>query len=133
MTEYLFVYGTLRRGQPLDRYLSSAKARFVGEGRIVGRLFDLGQYPGATPDSKRFSKVKGEVFELLDPAETLAILDDIEGYDHRRPEQSLFERRAVTARLDTGKDLTVWVYFYKKPLLLATEIPDGDFVRYRSE
>jgi len=77
MSEFLFVYGTLRRGQPLYPHLDAAKARFIGEGRIVGRLFDLGEYPGATPDPKRFSTVRGEVHELYDPPRTLAILDDI--------------------------------------------------------
>lgn len=133
MSDFLFVYGTLRRGQPLARYLDPVKARFVGEGNIVGRLFDLGDYPGATPDPKRFSRVKGEVYELLEPAETLPVLDDVEGFDARRPERSLFERRSVTVRLEAGADLTAWVYFYKKPLMQALEIPDGDFIRYRSE
>ena len=133
MSEYLFVYGTLRRGLPLYHYLDTTRARFVGEGRIVGRLFDLGEYPGATPDPKRFSTVKGEVHELLAPGETLPVLDDVEGYDPKRPERSLFERRATSVTLESGQTLTAWVYFYRRPLLSATEIPDGDFVRYRSE
>jgi len=133
MSEYLFVYGTLRRGQPLHRFLDCGKSRFVGEGRIAGRLFDLGEYPGAIGDVKRFSTVRGEVHELLAPEETFPVLDDVEGYDPRRPERSLFERRAVTACLDSGRRLTAWVYFYRRPLLDATEIPDGDFARYRTE
>ena len=133
MSEYIFVYGTLRRGMPLYRYLEGGKARFVGEGRIVGRLFDLGEYPGATPDPKRFSTVRGEVHELLAAEETLSVLDDIEGYDSEKPERSLFERRAVSVTLDAGRSLKAWVYFYRRPLMAATEIPDGDYGRYRSE
>jgi len=133
MSQYLFVYGTLRRGQPLNRYLSAEAARFIGEGAIAGRLFDLGEYPAAISDTKRFSTVRGEVHELLSPHETLPILDDIEGFDEKRPERSLFERRAVEATLEGGRRLKVWVYFYRRPLLAATEIPDGDFVRWRSE
>src|SRR5882672_4470886 len=133
MSEFLFVYGTLRRGLPLYPHLDAAKARFIGEGRIVGRLFDLGEYPGATPDPKRFSTVRGEVHELYDPPGTLAILDDIEGFDERRPERSFFERRETDVTLDSGARVRAWVYFYRRPLLQATEIPDGDFIRYRSE
>jgi len=133
MGEYLFVYGTLRRGQPLHPHLGAARARFVGEGRIVGRLFDLGEYPGATPDPKRFSTVRGEVHELHDPQGTLDVLDDIEGFDMKRPELSLFERREAEVTMDSGGTVQAWVYFYRRPLLAATEIPDGDFTRYLSE
>ena len=133
MSEHLFVYGTLRRGQPLAPHLESSKARFVGEGRIVGRLFDLGDYPGATPDPKRFSTVRGEVHELFDPRETLLVLDDIEGFDAKHPERSLFERREAEVTLDAGGTVRAWVYFYRQPLIEATEIPDGDFIRYSSE
>lgn len=133
MSEFLFVYGTLRRGQPLHPHLEPPRARFVGEGRIVGRLFDLGEFPGATPDPKRFSTVRGEVHELFDPQETLVVLDDIEGFDPKRPERSLFERRETQVTLDAGGTVRAWVYFYRQPLLEATEIPDGDFGRYRTE
>ncbi len=133
MSEYLFVYGTLRRGQPLYKYLSSPDTRFVGEGEITGRLFDLGKYPGATPDPKRFSKVRGEVHELLAPEPTLAMLDEVEGFDPSGPERSLFERRRTQVRLEAGTELTAWVYFYRRPLLNATEIPDGDYARYVTE
>jgi len=132
-SQCLFVYGTLRRGQPLHRYLSSPETRFVGEGRIVGRLFDLGEYPAATSDPKRFSTVRGEVHEMLAPEKILPVLDDVEGYDARSPERSLFERRPVEVRLESGRTVTAWVYFYRKPLGKATEIPDGDYARYRSE
>lgn len=133
MSEYLFVYGTLRRGQPLHPHLDPPRARFVGEGRIVGRLFDLGEYPVATPDPKRFSTVRGEIHELFDPKATLDALDDIEGFDAKRPERSLFERRETQVTLEAGGTLRAWVYFYRQPLLEATEIPDGDFIRYRGE
>lgn len=133
MSEYLFVYGTLRRGQPLHFYLKGGKSRFVGEGRIAGRLFDLGEYPGAISDTKRFSTVRGEVHELLTPDETLIVLDDVEGFDRKRPERSLFERKQVSVKLEDGRRLDAWVYFYRRPLLTATEIPDGDFALYRSE
>ena len=133
MSEHLFVYGTLRRGQPLFRYLDPKTTRLVGEGTIAGRLFDLGEYPGAISDTKRFSTIRGEVHQLLDPRTTLAILDDVEGYDAVRPERSLFERRTAMVTLDDGREMESWVYFYRRSLGRATEIPDGDFVRYLAD
>jgi gamma-glutamylcyclotransferase (GGCT)/AIG2-like uncharacterized protein YtfP len=133
MSDYLFVYGTLHRGQPLHSHLAARRARFVGEGRIAGRLFDLGEYPGAIPDTRRFSTVRGEVHELFSPDDTLAILDDVEGFDPAHPEKSLFERRRVTADLEDGRRINAWVYFYRRSLAEATEIPDGDFTDYRNQ
>jgi gamma-glutamylcyclotransferase (GGCT)/AIG2-like uncharacterized protein YtfP len=133
MGELLFVYGSLRRGQPLHRHLAGEEARLLGEGTIRGRLFDLGEYPAAIGDTKRFSTVRGEVHELLDAPRTLEVLDDIEGYDPQRPEKSLFERRLAEVRLEDGRRVRAWVYFYRLPLLEATEIPDGDYGRYSGE
>lgn len=132
-SECLFVYGTLRRGQPLHRYLTTPETKFVGEGSIVGRLFDLGEHPAATSDPKRFSIVRGEVHAILDPDKIFPILDDVEGYDARSPERSLFERRSVDVHMENGRILKAWVYFYRKTLGRAIEIPDGDYARYRAE
>jgi pyruvate carboxylase len=117
----------------LHPHLAGGKARLIGEGTIRGRLFDLGEYPGAIADSKRFSTVRGEVHELLAPAETLAVLDDVEGYDAKRPERSLFIRKTVEVKLDGGRAVEAWVYFYARALGEALEIPDGDFARYTAE
>ena len=133
MSEFLFVYGTLRRGQPLHPYLAGSRTRFVGEGVIPGRLFDLGDYPAAIADSRRFSTIRGEVHELLVPEEILPVLDEVEGFDPGRRETSLFERVEATVELENRRTLKAWVYFYKRTLLGATEIPNGDYIRYRSE
>ena len=53
--------------------------------------------------------------------------------DAGRPERSMFERREVEVCLDDGRTMTAWTYFYKRPLVKATEIPDGDYARYRTE
>ena len=133
MSEFLFVYGTLHRGQPLHPYLAGSRTLFVGEGVIPGRLFDLGDYPAAIADSKRFSTIRGEVHELLAPDEILPVLDEVEGFDPQRPGKSLFERVEATVVLEDGRTLRAWVYFYRRSLLGATEIPNGDYIRYRSE
>ncbi len=48
MSELVFVYGSLKRGEPNHRWLDGS--RFLGRRRLVGaRLHDLGPYPMAVP------------------------------------------------------------------------------------
>lgn len=133
MSDHLFAYGTLRRGRPLSPHLQSDSARFLGEGEIDGRLFDLGDYPAAIRDTKRFSKVRGELYELLEAERTLSLLDEIEGFDPKRPERSVFVRRRATVRLESGRSVEAWVYFYARSPIAAPEIADGDYIRYLAE
>jgi len=94
----LFVYGTLRRGSRNQfAEMLAQRGRYAGEDRVHGRLYDFGRYPGARPED---GSITGEVFQLLDPAATLAALDEYEG-----PE---FER----AQTRTTSGLHCWIYWY---------------------
>jgi gamma-glutamylcyclotransferase (GGCT)/AIG2-like uncharacterized protein YtfP len=48
--DHLFVYGTLRSEarHPMHRVLKRY-GEFVGVGRVRGKLYDLGKFPGAVP------------------------------------------------------------------------------------
>ena len=116
--DLLFVYGTLMRGYGLHPLLARA-ATYVGEGRVRGRLLDLGPYPGLVEG--RIS-VRGEVYRLRDP-QLLPAIDREEGYN--------FERRRTTVTLDEGGRARAWVYRYRGPQRRAASIPDGDFRRAR--
>ena len=45
--EFLFVYGTLRDPQNQVAQFLKSNADFYAEGYFHGKLFDLGDYPGA--------------------------------------------------------------------------------------
>ncbi|MBW4330867.1 gamma-glutamylcyclotransferase [Stakelama sp. CBK3Z-3] len=46
--ERFFFYGTLRRGGRFHHQLRLAnRARFIGEDRVAGRLYDCGPWPAA--------------------------------------------------------------------------------------
>ena len=79
MKNTLFVYGTLLLDidSSIANFLKNS-ANFIGEGRLSGQLFDLGQYPGAVFDATVKSQVYGHVFELKDPFHALLILDEYE-------------------------------------------------------
>ena len=97
--QLVFVYGSLRRGNPHPMSERFPASKFVSAGRIKGRLYDLGDYPGVqTKDSDSF--VTGEVYEV-DQA-TLDKLDEFETTSHylRKPTDIFLE-----AERKTG-----WVY-----------------------
>lgn len=114
--DLLFAYGTLMRGYALHPVLARG-ARFVGAGRVRGRLLDLGRYPGLVAGP---GTVVGELYRIDDP-QLLGTLDREEGYNFRR-------RRAAVAR-DDGTRVRAWVYRYQGPQDRAVPIPDGDYRR----
>lgn len=124
IVERLFVYGTLRKGFPLHKYLSQ-KARFLGSGTIRGVLYDLGKYPGAIPSD--MGEVKGELYELAPGSHHLNELDRIEGFDAEDPENSLFIRSLTDVKL-AGEEVTkAWVYFLPSKPANAVRIEGGDY------
>src|SRR2546422_6045456 len=104
------------RGYALHLLLARA-SKFLGEGRVHGRLLDLGRYPGLVDGVGR---VRGEIYRLDDP-ELLAVLDRAEGYN--------FGRRRTTVTLASGRRARAWVYRYRGRQEKAVLIPDGDYRR----
>jgi gamma-glutamylaminecyclotransferase len=102
----VFVYGSLRRGQPAHALLGAC--RFLGPARTASHwsLFDLGTYPGASRGGER--PLEGEVYEVGEA--TLAELDAYEGCP------DLFVREQVG--LEGGG--AAWIY------ALAAGAPEGE-------
>lgn len=123
MTSYLFVYGTLRRasGHPMARFLAE-RARFVGEAKTRGKLYELGRYPGLV--AAEDGSVKGDVFELLD-TETLWELDRYENGDS--PRFVDFDRQEADATLASGETIRAWVYWYRGAVREEQRIVSGDY------
>jgi gamma-glutamylcyclotransferase (GGCT)/AIG2-like uncharacterized protein YtfP len=71
---YVFVYGTLRRGERRDINLLLPTPFFVGYGQTPGVLYDLGAYPGVRLGGSQF--VHGEVYQISPELERQ--LDEIE-------------------------------------------------------
>ena len=121
-TEYLFVYGTLKRGGKSHGQLVRKRGvRFVGAARIRGELYKLDgeSFPGAIQTAAGDSFVKGHLFALRDPEETLASLDEFEGVS-----EGLFRRELVNAWIRRRR-MKAWAYFYARPLMGASLVPTG--------
>lgn len=130
MASHLFFYGTLmagferRRTSGVDSYLT-----YLGRGRIAARLYDLGEYPAAVPDSQ--AEVWGELYAITGQDDrVLRRLDTIEGFTPASPASSLYVREQSSVRLAGGAALEAWVYFYNAALDGAVPIASGDYARH---
>ena len=129
--EYLFVYGTLRRGggAPFSKLLSE-QADLVGLGAFQGKLYDLGEYPGVVPSSNLADAVIGEIYALYNPGFVLAALDAYEDYVPDQPDRSLYLRRLVSISAGENKTLQAWLYLYNGPITGCKQITTGDYLHY---
>lgn len=73
-TRYVFVYGTLRRGDVRDITRLQPPPEFVGMASVAGALYDLGPYPGLLLGGA--GRVRGEIYAIS--AELERQLDEIE-------------------------------------------------------
>jgi gamma-glutamylcyclotransferase (GGCT)/AIG2-like uncharacterized protein YtfP len=110
-TDFLFVYGTLRRGFPLHHHLRRMGAEFVAAGKVQAELFDLGKFPGARKSTKPGKTVEGELYRLHGTANALKVLDQVEGFSPRNPEKSLFQRATTEVVLPNKERRLAWVYW----------------------
>ncbi len=127
MEKHLFVYGTLRKGLngTLHPFLAET-ADYVGEAKFNGILFDLGAYPGVIPSDNPHEFVKGEVYALQRPRETLLLLDAYEGCDGDDP---LYRRELVEIHGD-NQTWRAWIYLNNDPLAGYMVIESGDYLEY---
>lgn len=124
-SEYLFVYGTLMRHGGRHELLAD-HARFLGEGRYSGRLYRVSYYPCVVPSDSSEDWVMGEVFELFDPAATLARLDVYEecGPDDFPPHE--YRREKARISIEEG-EVDAWIYLYNRDLSSLPRIESGRF------
>ena len=125
MNQYLFVYGTLRRGYARAHRLLG-EACFVSKGTVSGKLYDLGEYPGLRKTSRADGRVGGEVYELPGPdaEQRLAILARYEGAE--------FQRARVLVRLNNGRRHRAWAYVLADKPEGMRPIPTGVYVKSKT-
>ena len=126
--DLLFVYGSLLDGHnEFGQYLKRNSA-FVSNGSFIGRLFDCGEYPGATADINGYT-IKGSVYRLKSPALNLEMLDDYEGFGFEQEQPNLFVRNQITVS-GIDQEFKCWVYLYNLSVAGSTEITSGDYLAY---
>ncbi|UZW56891.1 gamma-glutamylcyclotransferase [Sphingobium sp. JS3065] len=122
----LFVYGTLRPGfdDPMALWLREA-ARHVGPATARGRLYRVDSYPAFVPG--RSDAVTGDLFALVDPMATLAILDDYEECAAHFPQPHEYRRERLIVRSENGP-VEAWTYIYNRDVGGLARIESGDFL-----
>jgi gamma-glutamylcyclotransferase (GGCT)/AIG2-like uncharacterized protein YtfP len=91
---YVFVYGTLRKGEERDINRLRPAPRWIGRGSVAGVMHHLGSYPGLVLGGE--GTVHGEVYAVESELERL--LDEIEEV---WPQQTgEYAKREVSVLLD---------------------------------
>ena len=116
---FLFVYGTLQSCFTRNRFARRLQREgiLLGKAKIAGRLYGLKRYPGLRPPQAPEDSVHGEVYRLLRPQATLALLDAYEASEYRRVSR--------TVTLEDSRQIRCWVYLFSKPLPGHRRIASG--------
>lgn len=111
----------------MSRFLSR-HSEYVSRGCIKGRLYKISWFPGVVLSDSSSDKVYGTVFKLYDTETTFQVLDEYEGFDVKKPDDSLFIRETTTVILENKTSLTAWVYVYNQAISDAHRIYSGRFL-----
>ncbi len=126
---YLFVYGTLLdERNPYGAYLKE-HCSFYQKGKFRGKLYDLGEYPGAIADPKSDSYIVGSIFLMNDAAAILKNLDNYEGFGVDYPQPNEFVRAFIAVETEE-QPIDCWVYLYNSPTKGFLQIASGDYMEY---
>jgi gamma-glutamylcyclotransferase (GGCT)/AIG2-like uncharacterized protein YtfP len=128
MNNLLFIYGTLLNdNNDYGIYLKN-NSFFYSHGKLQGKLYDVGEYPGAVLTDEKGSYIYGDVLEIIDPAEVLKIIDDYEGYGEHQPQPNEFVRVLTEVETDAGA-VTCWLYLYNLPVSGLRLIEEGRYIK----
>ncbi|MBN9407928.1 MAG: gamma-glutamylcyclotransferase [Burkholderiales bacterium] len=120
---FVFVYGTLRRGQSNDINRLMPAPRFVCEAVLAGELYDLGPYPGMRLIGDDL--VRGEIYEIAPEVERR--LDEIEEVHPQATGE--YAKREVSVRTASG-ELACLVYeIHPSRVQGRARIAHGDWVQ----
>lgn len=128
---FIFVYGTLRKGTaaPMHRILAR-HGKFVADGFMQGRLYDVGDYPGAIESDSPGDRVYGELYRIANGGVVLPILDQYEGCTGKFPAPHEYIRNKLpVTRLGGGK-VSAWVYLFNHDVSGLERIASGDYLKH---
>lgn len=135
---FVFVYGTLRRGEERDINLLHPAPQAIARASVKGELYDLGTYPGLRLGGE--GRVEGEIYAICAALERK--LDEIEavlpqpGGEYVKREVTVrldaLIRGAATPGVEAGADLDCLVYEATPEAISGRPaIAGGDWVVYR--
>ena len=130
MSDHLFQYGSLLPGAAPEEIASIVKRfRRLGSAHVRGKLYDLGEFPGAVLDPSSRTIIHGELVALPSDERILEALDRYEEFDPLAPKKSLFVRKKAKVLMDNGSSREGWIYVYNRPPGKAKLVRGGDYLR----
>jgi len=131
LTEFIFVYGTLRKTMATARReLLTKQGEYFSDGYLQGKLYDLGQYPGAIESAHSDERVYGELYKITEDGSVLAQLDEYEECSDHFPEPHEHIRKQLPIQLADGSTVNAWVYIYNRGVYGLKQIKSGDYTAY---
>lgn len=134
-TEILFLYGSLLQqtgNQQVDRIMSRF-SRPLYRGYILGRLYDLGQYPGVIESAQENDRVFGQLVELSRAGFILPQLDKFEDYRPKDAGLGQYIRKRIKVYAQGKKTTSMaWCYIYNQPVNEDKWIRGGDWLQHCS-
>ena len=126
MNDKLFVYGTLLDEDNKYGIYLRDNSRFFTTGRIQGKLYDIGEYPGAILLNEGNEYIYGSILEMDNPGDVLAIIDMYEGFGDDQPQPNEFIRVLTEAVTGSGP-VACWIYVYNLPTENIPRIISGNY------
>jgi len=128
MNNLLFIYGTLlNENNEYAAYLK-INSRFYSDGKIKGKLYDIGEYPGAILSSNDEDYIYGNILKLDHPEDVFPVIDDYEGYGVNQSTPNEFVR--VEVQIETALvPVNCWIYVYNLPVEGLILIKNGRYLK----
>ncbi len=131
LKEYIFVYGTLRKNSGCKMHNILAKhCRYLSEGYIQGRLYEVNGYPGAVQSGRQTERVSGEIYRINAVEIVLAKLDHYEECTVDFPHPHEYTREKLPVFLPQGRTVSAWVYLFNHDTTALEQIRCGDYLRF---
>ena len=127
---YLFVYGTLLNADNEFAIYLKNNCSFYATSKFKGRLYDVGEYPGAIADDQYTGYVYGSIFIMKDAASALKHLDYYEGFGPEQEQPNLFVRETIKVEIENGL-ISCWCYLYNLSVDGLPLIISGDYWSYK--
>jgi gamma-glutamylcyclotransferase (GGCT)/AIG2-like uncharacterized protein YtfP len=123
----LFIYGTLLNHNNEFAVYLKEHSHFFANGKVRGKLYDIGEYPGAILDNGD-EYIYGVILQIEDPEVVFFEIDDYEGYGDGQPEPNEFIR--ISADVETVSEIvSCYIYVYNLPTDGLPRIADGRFLQ----
>src|ERR1700739_3856566 len=100
MNDKLFVYGTLLDEDNKFAVYLRDHSRFYANGKVKGKLYHLGEYPGAILGGNDY--IQGAILQMDSAAETIPVIDIYEGFGEAQPQPNEFIRTLAPLETSSG-------------------------------